>query len=106
MIGKLSVFIQLQREMALGNVFQGYEEGPITFLPTYKYDNGRDVYDTRQVDGQYYYISDTKWWRIFLVKSSVYPVGLTEFCTREIILSFCNMPVQSCIRLITDQVCV
>lgn len=54
MIGILKPFfvIQLQREMALGNVFQGYEEGPITFLPTYKYDNGRDVYDTRQVDEQ------------------------------------------------------
>ncbi|CDS10954.1 hypothetical protein LRAMOSA03219 [Lichtheimia ramosa] len=39
---------QLQREMRLGNVFQGYEEGPITFLPTYKYDNGRDVYDTSE----------------------------------------------------------
>ncbi|KAI7882994.1 DNase I-like protein [Lichtheimia hyalospora FSU 10163] len=39
---------QLRREMEYGNVFQGYEEGPITFLPTYKYDNGKDVYDTRQ----------------------------------------------------------
>lgn len=39
-----------------------------------------------------------------LVKSSVYPVGLTEFCTRETISSYCNMPVQSCTRLITDQV--
>ena len=33
--------------MRLCHVFQGYHEGPITFLPTYKYDNGKDVYDTR-----------------------------------------------------------
>mmetsp|Transcript_904 Transcript_904/g.1169 ORF Transcript_904/g.1169 Transcript_904/m.1169 type:complete len:125 (+) Transcript_904:357-731(+) len=26
--------------------FQGFEEGPITFLPTYKYDIDADVYDT------------------------------------------------------------
>ncbi|KAI8139943.1 Endonuclease/exonuclease/phosphatase [Fennellomyces sp. T-0311] len=39
---------QLQNEMRLGHVFPGYEEGPITFLPTYKYDNGKDVYDTSE----------------------------------------------------------
>jgi hypothetical protein len=33
--------------MNQGNVFQGYEEGLITFMPTYKYDNGTDVYDSR-----------------------------------------------------------
>ncbi|ORX47966.1 hypothetical protein DM01DRAFT_1338802 [Hesseltinella vesiculosa] len=39
---------QLIREMAEGNVFQGYQEGQITFMPTYKYDNGTDVYDTSE----------------------------------------------------------
>ncbi|KAF7725040.1 inositol polyphosphate 5-phosphatase [Apophysomyces ossiformis] len=39
---------QLQREMREGRVFQKYEEGPITFLPTYKYDNGTDIYDTSE----------------------------------------------------------
>lgn len=33
--------------MREGRVFEEYEEGPITFLPTYKYDNGSDIYDTR-----------------------------------------------------------
>lgn len=33
--------------MRQGRVFNGYQEGYITFLPTYKYDNGTDVYDTR-----------------------------------------------------------
>lgn len=33
--------------MRQGRVFAGYQEGDITFLPTYKYDNGTDVYDTR-----------------------------------------------------------
>ena len=27
-------------------VFAGYEEGPLSFAPTYKYDKGTDVYDT------------------------------------------------------------
>ncbi|CAO3615826.1 unnamed protein product [Mucor fragilis] len=39
---------QLQREMRQGRVFNGYQEGYITFLPTYKYDNGTDVYDTSE----------------------------------------------------------
>ncbi|KAI9305413.1 SacI homology domain-containing protein [Cunninghamella echinulata] len=39
---------QLIREMSLGNVFQGYKEGLITFMPTYKYDNGTDIYDTSE----------------------------------------------------------
>ncbi|KAI8079720.1 SacI homology domain-containing protein [Halteromyces radiatus] len=39
---------QLIREMNQGNVFQGYQEGQITFMPTYKYDNGTDVYDTSE----------------------------------------------------------
>ncbi|KAI9474803.1 SacI homology domain-containing protein [Zychaea mexicana] len=39
---------QLQKQMQQGLVFPGYQEGPITFLPTYKYDNGKDVYDTSE----------------------------------------------------------
>ncbi|OAD73140.1 hypothetical protein PHYBLDRAFT_96484, partial [Phycomyces blakesleeanus NRRL 1555(-)] len=39
---------QLQNEMRLQRVFSGYEEGPITFMPTYKYDNGTNVYDTSE----------------------------------------------------------
>jgi hypothetical protein len=31
-----------------GRVFNGYQEGVITFLPTYKYDNGTDIYDTSE----------------------------------------------------------
>lgn len=39
---------QLSREMREHRVFDGYEEGVITFLPTYKYDNGTDIYDTSE----------------------------------------------------------
>lgn len=39
---------QLSREMRQGRVFNGYQEGYITFLPTYKYDNGTDIYDTSE----------------------------------------------------------
>ncbi|KAI7874281.1 SacI homology domain-containing protein [Mucor mucedo] len=39
---------QLTREMRQHRVFEGYKEGIITFLPTYKYDNGTDVYDSSE----------------------------------------------------------
>jgi hypothetical protein len=39
---------QLCQGMDAAEVFAGYEEGPITFRPTYKYDNGTDEYDTSE----------------------------------------------------------
>eukprot|EP00775_Hariotina_reticulata_P006490 gene6490-6717_t len=33
---------QLTREMARGNIFHGLAEGPISFLPTYKFEKGRE----------------------------------------------------------------
>jgi inositol polyphosphate 5-phosphatase INPP5B/F len=38
---------QLTQERAQGNVFQGFEEAPLTFLPSYKFIAGSDTYDTR-----------------------------------------------------------
>ncbi|GBG77777.1 hypothetical protein CBR_g24225 [Chara braunii] len=46
MIEVLKANDQLTREMRAGHVFQGYKEGPINFLPTYKYDSDSDNYDT------------------------------------------------------------
>lgn len=40
--------MQLQNEMRLGRIFKGYQEGPVTFLPTYKYDVGTQLYDTSE----------------------------------------------------------
>ncbi|KAI8391329.1 SacI homology domain-containing protein [Radiomyces spectabilis] len=39
---------QLIREMRHNRVFPGYQEGQITFMPTYKYDNGTSTYDTSE----------------------------------------------------------
>nr|XP_019050419.1 phosphatidylinositol phosphate phosphatase [Kwoniella bestiolae CBS 10118]OCF29349.1 phosphatidylinositol phosphate phosphatase [Kwoniella bestiolae CBS 10118] len=39
---------QLLNSMDAGEAFVGYDEGPISFLPTYKYDNGTDDYDTSE----------------------------------------------------------
>lgn len=39
---------QLCQAMDANEVFGGYEEGPITFRPTYKYDNGTDEYDSSE----------------------------------------------------------
>jgi phosphatidylinositol-bisphosphatase len=37
---------QLLREQSRGNIFQGFREGKISFLPTYKYDKGENHYDS------------------------------------------------------------
>jgi len=37
---------QLHQQRALGNVFEGYQEGAIMFRPTYKYDPGTSRWDT------------------------------------------------------------
>ncbi|KAL7419534.1 Inositol-1,4,5-trisphosphate 5-phosphatase 1 [Cryptotrichosporon argae] len=39
---------QLLQAMDNDEVFVGYDEGPITFRPTYKYDNGSSQYDTSE----------------------------------------------------------
>ena len=39
---------QLMQAMDDREVFVGYDEGPISFPPTYKYDNGTDSYDTTE----------------------------------------------------------
>lgn len=37
---------QLSKEMKEGSIFKGFQEASIHFLPTYKFDIGRDIYDT------------------------------------------------------------
>jgi hypothetical protein len=37
---------QLSRAVQRGEVFKGFQEGPLLFPPTYKYDIGTDNYDT------------------------------------------------------------
>ncbi|KAI9596347.1 Endonuclease/exonuclease/phosphatase, partial [Syncephalis fuscata] len=39
---------QLINERRLKNVFDGFDEGNITFMPTYKYDVGTNVFDTSE----------------------------------------------------------
>ncbi|KAK2880034.1 hypothetical protein FQN49_000640 [Arthroderma sp. PD_2] len=39
---------QLNIQMVAGLAFPFYMEGPITFPPTYRYDNGTDLYDTSE----------------------------------------------------------
>lgn len=38
--------LQLRKAMEEGVILVDFEEGPLTFPPTYKYDKGSDVYDT------------------------------------------------------------
>jgi len=38
---------QLKQQHRAGNVFKGYKEGSINFLPTYKYDPGTNDWDSR-----------------------------------------------------------
>lgn len=37
---------QLTKAVKKGQAFTGYQEGPLCFRPTYKYDVGTDNYDT------------------------------------------------------------
>lgn len=37
---------QLSRAVLRGEVFKGFEEGPLLFPPTYKFDVGTDNYDS------------------------------------------------------------
>ncbi|GAA5845709.1 hypothetical protein JCM9279_006079 [Rhodotorula babjevae] len=39
---------QLNSAMRTRGVFDGYQEAPLVFRPTYKYDNGSDTYDTSE----------------------------------------------------------
>uniref|UniRef100_A0A1I7XYG1 phosphoinositide 5-phosphatase n=1 Tax=Steinernema glaseri TaxID=37863 RepID=A0A1I7XYG1_9BILA len=39
---------QLTQQKAVGNTFQDFSEGPLTFAPTYKYDTFSDDYDTSE----------------------------------------------------------
>ncbi|KAL8984520.1 MAG: hypothetical protein Q9205_001543 [Flavoplaca limonia] len=47
-LGTLYQNDQLNLQMIAGRVFPFYAESPITFMPTYKYDNGTDKYDTSE----------------------------------------------------------
>ncbi len=40
------MFDQLNYERGVGNIFYGFEEEEISFLPTYKYDKKSDMIDT------------------------------------------------------------
>lgn len=46
-IDELLQYDQLLIERSAGRTFQMFEEGQITFNPTYKYDSGTDNYDSR-----------------------------------------------------------
>lgn len=37
---------QMRIEMAKGNVFKGFSEGPVHFQPTYKFDKNSNTYDS------------------------------------------------------------
>lgn len=43
----LNEYDQLRNHMIEGLVFQGFNEAEISFAPTYKYDAGTNIYDTR-----------------------------------------------------------
>lgn len=40
---------QLKQQHRANHIFKGYKEGPIHFLPTYKYDPGTNKWDSRYI---------------------------------------------------------
>ncbi|EOD18431.1 hypothetical protein EMIHUDRAFT_196695 [Emiliania huxleyi CCMP1516] len=47
-VGELLAADQLRSAIGSGAAFQGYREGAVSFLPTYKYDPGSDEYDSSE----------------------------------------------------------
>ncbi|KFP70900.1 72 kDa inositol polyphosphate 5-phosphatase, partial [Acanthisitta chloris] len=45
-VSKLLVYDQLTNEMSRGSIFKGFQEADIHFRPSYKFDIGKDSYDT------------------------------------------------------------
>lgn len=45
-VSKLLPYDQLTKEMDNGSIFKGFQEPPICFRPSYKFDVGQDTYDT------------------------------------------------------------
>ncbi|KAJ6653312.1 hypothetical protein lerEdw1_009341 [Lerista edwardsae] len=45
-VSRLLKYDQLTQEMEKGSIFKGFQEPPIGFRPSYKFDVGRDTYDT------------------------------------------------------------
>lgn len=45
-VSKLLVYDQLTTEMSRGSIFKGFQEADIHFRPSYKFDIGKDSYDT------------------------------------------------------------
>ncbi|NXO03557.1 INP5E phosphatase, partial [Rhinopomastus cyanomelas] len=45
-VSKLLVYDQLTSEMSRGSIFKGFQEADIKFRPSYKFDIGKDSYDT------------------------------------------------------------
>eukprot|EP00754_Rhynchopus_humris_P004679 Rhum_TRINITY_DN12354_c1_g1::Rhum_TRINITY_DN12354_c1_g1_i1::g.51357::m.51357/K20279/SYNJ; synaptojanin len=51
-IDKILLADQLTKEMGAGRVFSDFKEPPITFLPTYKFLKGENIYDTSKKGGK------------------------------------------------------
>lgn len=49
-LSDINVVPQLNLQMVAGLAFNFYSEARITFMPTYKFDVGTDVYDTSLVE--------------------------------------------------------
>lgn len=54
---------QLMQQRAAGHVFQGFNEGPIMFPPTYKYDTFSDDYDTSEKCRTPAWTDRILWWQ-------------------------------------------
>lgn len=66
--------------MIAGNAFPFYSESEITFMPTYKYNNGTDDYDTSYVST----LSQLMPFAYFSVRNPEYRRGVIECCEKAI----------------------
>lgn len=90
--------------MRMGHAFQGFHEGKLTFLPTYKYDNGSSEYDTSEkartpswTDRVLFYgkqLTQTAYNRSELILSDHKPVFST-FCAQVVLVDAAKRDVLS-----------
>lgn len=78
--------MKLKTSIKTGQAFVGLQEGPIKFLPTYKYDNGTNTYDTSEK------MRIPAWTDRILFKGPC--MKQTLYCREELLLSD-HRPVRS-----------
>ncbi|MCO5603756.1 hypothetical protein L7F22_057908 [Adiantum nelumboides] len=93
--GALLRFDELRSEMSAKSCFEGFQEQPITFAPTYKFDRGTDEYDTSEKKRKPAW-TDRILWRCRSSSSSSSEVRPVSYESAPEVLLSDHKPVSAC----------